>query len=148
MTLREANYEVERLTNDLNRLLKEKELLETMILPKGTNLDKILVDGGQVSNIIEKYAELKELEKWKDLDKKIVETQDKIKNNMDWIDEELKILEKYDKVEQLIVYYKEIATKNYTWRDISNLVHYSESQCKRIYKRYKKKRDIGGIDYE
>ena len=148
MTLKKANFEVEKLTNELKRLLREKEILETMILPKSINLDKIVVDGGSPVNLIEKYAELTELEKWKDLDEKIVETQDKIKSNMDWIDEELRILKKYDKVEQLIVYYKEIATKNYTWRDISNLVHYSESQCKRIYKRYKKKRDIGGIDYE
>ena len=148
MTLKKANFEVEKLTNELKRLLREKEILETMILPKSINLDKIVVDGGSPVNLIEKYAELTELEKWKDLDKKIVETQDKIKNNMDWIDEELRILKKYDKVEQLIVYYKEIATKNYTWRDISNLVHYSESQCKRIYKKYKRKRDIGGIDYE
>ena len=148
MTLKKANFEVEKLTNELKRLLREKEILETMILPKSINLDKIVVDGGSPVNLIEKYAELTELEKWKDLDKKIVETQDKIKSNMDWIDEELRILKKYDKVEQLIVYYKEIATKNYTWRDISNLVHYSESQCKRIYKKYKRKRDIGGIDYE
>ena len=148
MTLKNANFEVEKLTNELKRLLREKEILVTMILPKSTNLDKIVVDGGSPVNLIEKYAELTELEKWKDLDKKIVETQDKIKNNMDWIDEELRILKKYDKVEQQIVYYKEIATKNYTWRDISNLVHYSESQCKRIYKKYKRKRDIGGIDYE
>ena len=148
MTLKKANFEVEKLTNELKRLLREKEILETMILPKSTNLDKIVVDGGSPVNLIEKYAELTELEKWKDLDKKIVETQDKIKSNMDWIDEEVRILKKYDKVEQLIVYYKEIATKNYTWRDISNLVHYSESQCKRIYKKYKRKRDIGGIDYE
>lgn len=148
MTLKKANFEVEKLTNELKRLLREKEILETMILPKSINLDKIVVDGGSPVNLIEKYAELTELEKWKDLDEKIVETQDKIKNNMDWIDEELRILKKYDKVEQLIVYYKEIVTKNYTWRDISNLVHYSESQCKRIYKKYKRKRDIGGIDYE
>lgn len=148
MTLKKANFEVEKLTNELKRLLREKEILETMILPKSTNLDKIVVDGGSPVNLIEKYAELTELEKWKDLDEKIVETQDKIKSNMDWIDEELRILKKYDKVEQLIVYYKEIATKNYTWIDISNLVHYSESQCKRIYKKYKRKRDIGGIDYE
>lgn len=144
MTLREANYEVERLTNDLNRLLKEKELLETMILPKGINLDKILVDGGQLSNIIEKYAELKELEKWKNLDRRILESQERIKNYMDWIDNELRILKKYDKVEQLIVYYKEIDTKEYTWKSISQLVHYSEPQCRRIYKKYKKKREIGG----
>ncbi len=144
MTLKEANYEVERLTNDLNRLLKEKEILETLILPKGINLDKILVDGGRVSNIIEKYAELKELEKWKNLDRRILENQERIKNYMDWIDNELKILKKYDKVEQLIVYYKEIDTKEYTWKSVSQLVHYSEPQCRRIYKKYKKKREIGG----
>lgn len=144
MTLKEANYEVERLTNDLNRLLKEKEILETLILPKGINLDKILVDGGRVSNIIEKYAELKELEKWKNLDRRILENQERIKNYMDWIDNELRILKKYDKVEQLIVYYKEIDTKEYTWKSISQLVHYSEPQCRRIYKKYKKKREIGG----
>lgn len=148
VTLKEANFEVKKLTNELKRLLREKELLEIMILPKSTNLDKIVVDGGIPVNLIEKYAELTELKKWKNLDKKIITTQDKIKNNMDWIDEELKILEKYDKVEQLIVYYKEVATRDYTWFDISNLVHYSESQCRRIYKKYKRKRDIGGIDYE
>lgn len=142
MTLKEVNFEVEKLTNELKRLLREKEILETMILPKSTNLDKIVVDGGSPVNLIEKYAELTELEKWKDLDKRIVETQDEIKSKMDWIDEELRILKKYDKVEQLIVYYKEIAAKNYTWRDISNLVHYSESQCKRIYRRYKRRRNI------
>jgi hypothetical protein len=142
MTLKEANYEVERLTNDLNRLLKEKEILETLILPKGINLDKILVDGGRVSNIIEKYAELKELEKWKNLDRRILENQERIKNYMDWIDNELRILKKYDKVEQLIVYYKEIDTKEYTWANISAMVHYSERQCKRIYSRYKNRRNI------
>lgn len=142
MTLREANYEVEKLTNDLNRLLKEKELLETMILPKGINLDKIIVDGGQLSNIIEKYAELKDLEKWKNLDRRILESQERIKNYMDWIDNELRILKKYDKVEQLIVYYKEIDTKEYTWANISAMVHYSETQCRRIYRRYKRKRNV------
>ena len=142
MTLKEANYEVERLTNDLNRLLKEKELLEIMILPKGMNLNKLIVDGGQISNIIEKYAELKELEKWKNLDRKILENQERIKNYMDWIDNELIILKKYDKVEQLVVYYKEIDTKEYTWANISAMVHYSERQCKRIYSRYKNRRNI------
>ena len=142
VTLKEANYEVERLTNDLNRLLKEKELLEIMILPKGMNLNKLIVDGGQISNIIEKYAELKELEKWKNLDRKILENQERIKNYMDWIDNELIILKKYDKVEQLVVYYKEIDTKEYTWANISAMVHYSERQCKRIYSRYKNRRNI------
>lgn len=148
MTIREANYELEKLNNDLNKLIKDKEILECLVQPKSADYSKIVVDGGKHGNMLELYVLKQDLPRWKDLDKRIITTQDKIKNNMDWIDEELKILKKYDKVEQLIVYYKEIATKNYTWRDISNLVHYSESQCKRIYKRYKKKRDIGGIDYE
>ena len=142
MTLKEANYEVERLNNKLNKLLKDKELLETMVDPKSTDYTKIVVDGGKHSNILELYVLKQELPRWQDLDRRISKTQDEIKNYMDWIDNELKILKKYDKVEQLIVYYKEIDIKEYTWQQISSTVHYSISQCKKIYKRYKETRSI------
>ena len=85
------------------------------------------------------YQILKEMNQ---LDFHIQIIQEKIKNRMDWIDNELKILKKYDKIEQLIIYYKEIDTKNYTWYQISSKVNYSMSQCKRIYSRYKKKRNV------
>ena len=142
MTLKEANYEVERLNNKLNKLLKDKELLETMVDPKSTDYAKIVVDGGKHSNILELYILKQELPRWKDLDKRIKITQEEIKNYMDWIDNELKILNKYNKIEQLIVYYKEIDTKEYTWYQIANMVHYSIRQCKRIYKNYTETRDI------
>lgn len=142
MTLKEANYEVERLNNKLNKLLKDKELLETMVDPKSTDYTKIVVDGGKHSNILELYILKQELPRWKDLDRRISKTQDEIKNYIDWIDNELKILNKYNKIEQLIVYYKEIDTKEYTWYQIASMVHYSISQCKKIYKRYKETRDI------
>lgn len=139
MTLREVNYEVERLTNQLNKLLNEKESLESIVGLHSTSYDKIIVDGGKVVDKMLEYQILKEMNQ---LDFHIQIIQKKIKNNMDWIDNELKILEKYDKIEQLIIYYKEIDTKNYTWYQISNKVNYSMSQCKRIYSRYKKKRNV------
>ena len=139
MTLKEVNYEVERLTNQLNKLLNEKESLESIVGLHSTSYNKIIVDGGKVVDKMLEYQILKEMNQ---LDFHIQLIQEKIKNNMDWIDNELKILKKYDKIEQLIIYYKEIDTKNYTWYQISNKVNYSMSQCKRIYSRYKKKRNV------
>ena len=49
MNLRDANFEVERLENKLNKLLSDKELLETMIDPKSTDYTKVVVDGGKHS---------------------------------------------------------------------------------------------------
>lgn len=141
MTLKEANYQVESKTNELNRLLRDKEILECMVDPKSTDFTKIVVDGGKHSNILEIYVALKDLQKWKDLEKNINILQDEIKNLVDWIDNELKILEKYDKVEKLIVYYKEECPNKYTWYQIAAKVHYSVTQCRRIYRNYKRKRD-------
>lgn len=142
MTLKEVNYEVERLENELNKLLRDKELLETLVNPKSTDYTKIMVDGGKHTNILEVYILKQDLPRWQDLDKRIKQTQDQIKNDLEWIDNELKILKKYDKVEQLIVFYKEIDTKNYTWYQISALVNYSKDYCRKIYQRYKNKRNI------
>lgn len=140
MNLRDANFEVERLENKLNKLLSDKELLETMIDPKSTDYTKVVVDGGKHSNIIEIYILKKDLPRWHNLDKRIKLTQEQIKNSLEWIDNELKILKKYDKVEQLILFYKELDEKKYTWSQIASMVHYSVSQCKRIYSRCKSTR--------
>lgn len=140
MNLRDANFEVERLENKLNKLLSDKELLETMIDPKSTDYTKVVVDGGKHSNIIEIYILKKDLPRWHNLDKRIRLTQEQIKNSLEWIDNELKILKKYDKVEQLIFFYKELDEKKYTWSQIASMVHYSVSQCKRIYSRCKSTR--------
>ena len=142
VTLKQANYEVEKLNNELNKLLRDKELLECIVSPKSVDTTKILVDGGKHTDSLSIYIEKKDLEKYKDLDKRITLIQEQIKNNMDWIDNELKILKKYNKVEQLIIFYKEVDTKEYTWNQISSMVNYSVSQCKRIYSRCKKKRNV------
>ena len=108
MTIREANYELEKLNNDLNKLIKDKAILECLVQPKSTDYSKVVVDGGKHGNALELYILKQDLPRWKDLDVKIKRKQDEINNQMNWIDNELKILKKYDRVEQLIVYYKEI----------------------------------------
>ncbi len=141
LTLKEANYQVESKENELNRLLRDKEVLECMVDPKSTDFTKIVVDGGKHGNILEIYIALKDLKKWKNLDRDINRLQEEIQNLVNWIDNELEILKKYDKVEQLIVYYKEECPKKYTWNQISSKVHYSITQCRRIYRNYKGKRN-------
>ena len=142
MTIREANYELERLNNDLNKLIKDKSILECLVQPKSADYSKIVVDGGKHGNMLELYVLKQDLPRWKDLDTRIKRTQDEINNYIDWIDNELKILKKYDKVEQLIVYYKEICQNKYSWQQISAMVHYSKDYRRKIYSRYKKIRDI------
>lgn len=139
MTLKDANCEVERLDNEIELLLKEKEVLESSVGVKAVSTDKMIVDGGKRVDKLLEYVKTKEI---KQLDEKIQLKQNKKQNLMEWIERELKILKKYDKVEQLIVFYKEIDTNRYTWHNISKLVDYSIPQCKRIYRKYKLKRDI------
>lgn len=142
MTIREANYELERLNNDLDKLIRDKSILECLVQPKSTDYSKVVVDGGKHGNTLELYVLKQDLPRWKDLDVRIKRKQDEINNQMNWIDNELKILKKYDKVEQLIVYYKEICQNKYSWQQISAMVHYSKDYCRKIYSRYKKIRNI------
>lgn len=139
MTLKEANEQLEKLENDYDYYLKEKEEILSLVMPVATDIRGERVDGGKRSDRLLEYIETMDI-------KKIDETLNYIfkrkQNLMNWIDDELKILGKYDKIEQLIIYYKEVDPKKYTWIEISQLVHYSVTQCRRIYKRYKKKRNI------
>lgn len=137
MSLRDANYQLEKLENKLNRLLKDKENLESTVGIQAIDTSKIIVDGGKRVDRLLEYTSSKELQ---ELDTEIQITQNKIKNLMDYIDEELKILEKYDKTLELIIYYKE--EKKYNWYNVSSKVHLSIRQCQRIYKKYTGRRNI------
>lgn len=139
MTLKEANYEVEKLENEYNYWLQEKEELELLVLPKSMDITSEKVCGGKRIDKMLQYIETEDI-------LQINNTLDYIHkrkiNLLNWIDNELKILGKYEKIEQLIVYYKEESPKKYTWQQIAYKVHYSVIQCKRIYARYKQKRNI------
>lgn len=148
MTLREANEQLERLENDYNYWLNEKEKLLSLVMPKSMDIRPEMVDGGKRIDRLAKYVETME-------EKQINETLDYIhakkENLINWIDNELKILKKYNEVEQLIIHYKEnvLIKDNYsgkqremTWEEIAKEVHYSRDYCRRIYRNYKRLRNV------
>lgn len=142
LTFKEVFEETKRLENTLKKLLADKELLETLTDPKSTDYDKIHVDGGKhASSVQEIYVLKQDLPRWKDLDKRIQEVQERIKINNNWVEEELKILKEYDNKVEQIIYLKEQSKEKLTWIQIGNRVYLSESQCRRIYKKHKKRRE-------
>ena len=138
MTLKEANKEIERIDNELEFWLNKKAfILESTIYPSKPITGE-RVDGG------------KREDRYKHLDYAIDEIDPEIEKLYkekrlyeDYIDKELIRLGKYNEVEQLIIFYKEQTTEQYTWLQISQRVHYSESQCRRIYRKWKKQRNVG-----
>lgn len=146
MTLKEANEELEKLDNEYNYWLNEKERLSLLVSPKSMDIRPEMVEGGKRVDKLALYVESMD-------DKKINETleyiQKKKQNLMNWLDNELTILKKYNEIEQLIVYYKEnvIITdkytnkrRNMTWEEIGKEVHYSKDYCRKIYRNYKYKK--------
>lgn len=142
LTFNEVFEETKRLENTLNKLLADKELLESITDPKSTDYDKIHVDGGKHAGSVQEIYVLKQdLPRWKDLDKRIQQVQERIRINDEWVEKELKILKEYDNKVEQIVYYKEECKEKLTWYQIEARVHLSESQCRNLYRNYKKRRE-------
>lgn len=148
MDLKTANRELEKLDNEYNYWLKEKENLLSLVMPKASDVKEVVVDGGKREDKLLKYAELEN-------EKEINATLDYIfkrqQNLMAWLERELKIMVKWGEVESAIIQIKETKrifdpkTQKYrelTWDEIAKEVHWSKSFCRNIYRKYKKKRDI------
>ena len=138
MTIIEANKKLEKIDNEIEYWLNKKAIiLENTIYPPAPDPANERVEGG---NRTDKYKHLDyaidEIDPIIDKiykEKKILE---------EYIEKELHRLGKYNEIEQLIVFYKEQTTENYTWLQISQRVHYSITQCRRIYRKFKKQREI------
>ena len=137
MTIKEANNQINRIDNEIEYYLKKKELEMSKMMPQATKYDKTLVDGGKREDKYANYVIKNELID-KELDKLFKEKL--LLEN--FIEKELLRLGKYDEVVQLIVYYKEQSLEKLTWQQISLKVHYSTAQCRSLYRKWKKQRDI------
>lgn len=148
MTLKEANKKLEELNNEYDYWLNEKEIAKTFVLPKSVSTDLERVDGGNRQDRMLKYVEILE-------EKQIDETLDYIfkrrQNIMDWISKELKKMKKYGEVVSLIVQLKENTTitdkdtheeRFLTWKEIGERSNFDKDYCRRVYRLYKKVRDI------
>lgn len=149
MDLKTANKELEKLENEYNYWLKQKESLLTLVMPKATDIKPEIIQGGKREDRALKYAELEDEGK---IDDTLNYIHRKKQNLLTWIENELKIMLKYGEVESVIIQLKENnrvidrATGKYrdmTWEEISKEVHWSKSFCRSVYRQYKRKRDIG-----
>lgn len=57
-----------------------------------------------------------------------------------WLEREIDNIKTNGSKLDKIIYYREEDGNKYTWEQISNIVHYSTRQTKRIYYKYKKAR--------
>ena len=147
MNLKEANKELEKLDNEYTYWLEQKELILSLVMPKATDIKPEIIEGGKREDRLLKYVELED-------EKQIDNTLDYIykrkTNLINWMDKELKILLKYGELESAIVQLKETTiidkdTKKWrerTWDEIAKEVHYNKDHCRRIYRNYKRIRNI------
>lgn len=136
MTIKEANKEIERIDNELDLFLtKKQKILDSTIYPRTPLGER--VEGGKRED---KYKQLDYA--IDNIDPIINKLYEEKKMYEEYIEKELVRLGKYNDVEQLVVYYKEQTTTEYTWLEISKKVHYSVSQCRNIYRKWKKQRNI------
>ena len=124
MTNKELNNRIEKINNEIEYYLNTKELLEEKSRKKLYKEQELLKK--DIENI---NAIIDILYKKRSICLLALENQ-------------LKELGTYEELKQKIIYYKEESLKKYTWSEIANMVHYSETQCRRIYRKYKNQRSI------
>lgn len=137
MTILEANKEIERLDNQIDLLLNKKQMIIDSTIYPSKSISGERVDGGKRED---KYKYLDYAIDTIDPELELLYKEKKVYE--EFIEKELIRLGKYNDIEQLVVYYKEQVTINYTWLEISQKVHYSVTQCRNIYRKWKKQRNI------
>lgn len=139
MTLEDIYNQLEELENNLIFYENRLEKIKNLVMPKATQFDKILVDGGKHSDNILKYIEAED-------ELKLQSTIDYIKGRMkdlnDLKDKEIKRLSKYGEYVSAVVCLreKEFITewngkkRHLTWDEIANRVYCSPRTARYWYK--------------
>lgn len=136
MTLLEAQEELKKLDNEYKYWLGEKEIAQSIVLPKATDIRAEVVDGGKRIDRMLKYVELLES---KQIDETLEYIHKKQQNLMNYIENELKIIGQYNYIEKQIY---ELRQEKVHWWKIGNIVGLSDRQCRRIYSKLINKRDV------
>ena len=136
MTLRKAQEQLKRLDNEYRFWLNEKELAQSIVLPKATDIGTEGVDGGTREDKMLKYVEVLEN---KQIDETLEYIFKKRQNLMNYIEEELRIIGQYSLIEKRIY---DLRSEKVPWWKVGNIVGLSDRQCKRIYSKMQKKRNI------
>ena len=132
LTVWKAKNKLTHLENRREMLLKEKELRKPTY--KSTDFSKEPVNGGTREDKFINYVIHIE-----EIDEQINLIDAEIEIYRTFIEKELKRIDEYDDWEQKVICMKE---DKVSWVKIACSVPFSESTCRRIYKNYKKKRDV------
>jgi hypothetical protein len=150
MTINEINNEIEKLENDIDYYLSEKERIFDKTQPKAGNMsgERVQGDTTREDKFLNYVVECDDPE-YKALDEKLIDKQSRVYHLVNYMNKELKRMDKYNDIEKLIIYYKEEykpdkskKEKMPTWEQIARKVNYSKTQCRRIYKSYKQQRSF------
>jgi hypothetical protein len=135
MTIADINKKIKELNNklDLYLTIKEKEFEKTQ--PKSVDITNEKVDGGIIENKSLSYMITLE-----ELDRIMDNIQDKINYLTKYVENQLKIIGEYEPLMKKIIELRE--NHKMKWKDIAEATNYCESQCRNIYKKYIRKRNI------
>lgn len=139
MTLEEIYNQLEELQNNLEFYENRLEQLKTLVLPKATQFDKVLVDGGKRSDNFLKYVEV---ESEQQLEVTILYIKNKINDLETLKEKEIQRLSKYGDTIKAVVCLKEREFKtdwngkkrHLTWQEIADKVYCSPRSARYWYK--------------
>ena len=130
MTLNQAKIERQKLINELELYLEQKEINFIKTQPKSPIMRDIVEGKSDGFSINDKFTHY--LVKDSQLDNKIFTIQKSINALERYIINEMERINKAGG-HYLIEYYRDI--EKYSWEKISQLTHYSIRQCHRLYKK-------------
>ena len=139
MTLEEIYNQLEELQNNLEFYENRLEQLKTLVLPKATQFDKVLVDGGKHTDNFLKYVEV---ESEQQLEVTILYIKNKINDLETLKEKEIQRLSKYGDTIKAVVCLKEREFKtdwngkkrHLTWQEIADKVYCSPRSARYWYK--------------
>ena len=139
MSLEEIYKKLEELENNLEFYQNRLEQIKSIVLPKATQYDKVMVDGGKHTNALLKYVEV---ENEQQLEVTILYIQGKIKDLNTLKDKEIERLAKYGECIRAVVCLKEKEFKtdwngkkrHLTWDEIARKVYCSPRSARYWYK--------------
>lgn len=139
MTLEDIYNQLEELHNNLEFYQNRLEQIKTLVMPKATQFDKVLVDGGKHVDNILKYVEVEDSQK---LETTIEYIKGRIKDLNTLKDKEIDRLAKYGEVVKAVVCLKEREfireyngkKRHLTWQEIADKVYCSPRSARNWYK--------------
>jgi len=139
MTILDINKKIKDLENKEQYYLDEMNLIFEKTQPKAVYYDKLSVDGGKREDKFMSYVIQCDEPKYKEICKNYELVSGQRYNLTKYVERKLKIIGEYDPLMKIIVELRETGKH---WEYISEITHYSDRQCRRIYKRYKMQRNV------